>query len=149
MVNHTVRIPVSEVMSRDLYIVRPDDSLERVDHIFRANAIHHIPVVNAHGKLCGIISKTDFLKVNHMLTLFDEEKYRSYNLKLYKAMKVEEIMTRQVATLSPGDLLTVAAGIFSENLFHALPVVDKGELVGMVTTHDLLGYCFSDPPLID
>lgn len=149
MVNKAVQIPVTEVMSRELYVVRPEDTLERVNEVFRAKAIHHIPVINTEGKLCGIVSKTDFLKVNHMLCIFDVKKYSEYNLKLYKAVHVEEIMTKHVATLAPTDALTVAAGIFSENLFHALPVVDKGNLVGIVTTQDLLGYCFSEQALLE
>lgn len=149
MVNKTVHIPVSEVMSRELFIVRPEDTLERVNEIFRGKAIHHIPVVDKNGKLCGIVSKSDFLQVNHMLCLFNKEKYDCYNEKLYKAVRVEEIMTQKVATLTPDDALTVAAGIFSENLFHALPVVDEGNLVGIVTTQDLLGYCFSEQILLE
>lgn len=149
MINKAVHISVAEVMSRDLYVVRPEDTLERVYEIFHAKSIHHIPVVNEKGKLCGIVSKSDFLRVNHMFCLFNKEKYEEYNQKLYKAMQVQEIMTSHVATLSPADPLTVAAGIFAENLFHALPVVDKGSLVGILTTQDLLGYCFSEQFLLD
>lgn len=140
----TLQIPVSDIMTRDLIIVSPEDKLTRVDEIFKANNIHHIPVVNKDGSLCGIMSKEDFNKVNHMLCLFDEQKYSEYNKKLQKAITVKEVMTCKVATLHPKDSLTVAAGILQENLFHALPVVDKGVLVGLVTTYDLLNYCLKD-----
>ncbi len=140
----TFQIPVSEIMTRDLIIVRPEDKLTKVDEIFQANNIHHIPVVSEEGDLCGIMSKEDFKKVNHMLSLFDEKKYSDYNKKLYKAISVKEVMTCKVATLHPKDTLTVAAGILQENLFHALPVVDNGVLVGLVTTYDLLNYCLKD-----
>jgi len=145
----TMQIPVSEIMTRDLIIVSPEDKLTRVDEIFRSNNIHHIPVVNPDGSLCGIMSKADFSKVNHMLSLFDEKKYGDYNKKLYRAMTVKEVMTCRVATLHPKDTLTVAAGILQENLFHALPVVDKGVLVGLVTTYDLLNYCLKEPVYLE
>jgi len=65
------------------------------------------------------------------------------------SISVEEVMTKKVATLSPDDPLSVAVGIFRENLFHALPVVDEGTLVGLLTTHDLIGYCCREEFLLD
>lgn len=137
----TLQIPVAEVMSRDLLIVKPEDTLERVGEIFDANNIHHIPVVEKDGELVGILSKSDFLKFNHMFTLFNEDKYSEYNKKLHRCIKVKEVMTDKLATVAPDDPLSVAAGIFQENLFHALPVVDEDTLVGLLTTHDLIAYC--------
>ncbi len=134
--------PVSEVMSRALKVVAPGDKLEEVDRLFASQNIHHIPVQQADGKLVGIISKSDFLKVNHMLALFNAEKYGSYNQKLYRHMKAEEIMTQPVVTLSPDKTLADAAAIFEANDIHALPVVDGQQLVGIVTTHDLLNVCY-------
>ncbi len=145
----TLEIPVSKVMSTDLLIVHPEDKLDKVRDIFQANNIHHIPVVDKDGKLVGMLSKSDFAKVNHMLTLFNEDKYREYNDKLYRCLDVREIMTEQVATLDPDEPLTVAADIFKENLFHALPVVDGKVLLGVVTTHDLINYCCTDPTYLE
>lgn len=145
----TLQVPVSEVMSRDLLIIQPTDTLDRVGDIFEANTIHHLPVVDKDGKLVGMLSKSDFLKINHMFTLFDQEKYKEYNRRLHRSVKVQEVMTRQLATLRPEDLLSVALGIFQENLFHALPVVEDGMLVGLLTTHDLIGYCCREDVYLD
>jgi CBS domain-containing protein len=140
----TLQIPVAEVMSRDLLIVKPEDTLDKVGEIFATNNIHHLPVVDSEGTLKGILSKSDFVKVNHMFTLFNKEKYESYNKKLRQAVQVHEVMTTWMATLDPNDPLSIAVGIFQENLFHALPVVDNGRLVGLLTTHDLINYCCSE-----
>lgn len=145
----TLQIPVAEIMSRDLLIVKPEDNLDRVGEIFRANNIHHLPVVDDRGALVGMVSQTDFNKVNHMFTLFDKEKYAEYNKKLHKNMEVREVMTRRLATLKPEDPLTVAIGIFQENLFHALPVVDDGTLVGLLTTMDVINYCCREEMLLN
>lgn len=145
----TLHIPVSKVMTRDLHIVRPEDTLERVNDIFAANPIHHIPVVTEEGALKGILSLMDFKRVNHMLSLFNKVKYESLNYKLFRSMTVEVIMTKEVATLTPDDTLQTAADIFRENLFHALPVCDKDMLVGLVTTHDVLNYCCSEQAYIE
>ena len=141
---NSLRIPVAELMTRELLIVEPQDTLEKVRDIFQSNNVHHIPVVDEHGKLTGIISKSDFNRVNHILTLFDGEKYKEYNNMLYRSMTAAEIMTKQVATVSPDDALSLVADMFKENLFHAVPVVDRGILVGIVTTHDVISYCCSE-----
>lgn len=143
-----MNIPVSEIMSTDLFFVKPGDELDRVKEIFESHNIHHIPVIQDDGELVGMISKTDFARVNHMLTLFDEERYKSYNEKLYHCLKAKEIMSDRLATLDPEDTLSIAFGIFQENLFHALPVVEQGKLVGMLTTHDMLNHCCRDTPLL-
>jgi CBS domain-containing protein len=134
---------IAEVMSTELKVVAPGDKLEEVDRLFASQNIHHIPVQQADGKLVGIISKSDFLQVNHMLALFNAEKYGDYNQKLYKHMKAEEIMTEQVITLGPDQTLADAAAVFKANDIHALPVVQGEQLVGIITTHDLLNICYS------
>jgi len=50
----------------------------------------------------------------------------------------ETIMTSGVGKLEPTDRINVALDIFSKNLFRALPVVEKGKLVGIVTTYDII-----------
>lgn len=50
-------VPIREVMSRDLIVVQKDDKLRRINEIFQAYNIHHLPVVDELGNLCGIISK--------------------------------------------------------------------------------------------
>lgn len=145
----TMNLPVAEIMTRDLLIVEPEDKVEKVRDIFQSNNVHHVPVVNKHGKLVGIISKTDFNRVNHVLTLFDSEKYKDFNDMLYRSIKAEEIMTKQVATIAPDDPLTIAADMFKENLFHAIPVVDRGILVGIITTHDLISYCCNESNILE
>ena len=47
-------------------------------------------------------------------------------------------MTEKNATLRSSDRISVAIETFKENLFHAIPIVDHGKLVGIVTTHDII-----------
>ncbi|MDX1667435.1 MAG: CBS domain-containing protein [Saprospiraceae bacterium] len=145
----SLNVPVSEVMSRELTVLRPEDSIDRVDQIFKTRSIHHIPIVTTDGQLAGIISKSDFLRINHILCLVDEQRFAKFREKLYRHLVVKEVMTEKVATLSPEDSLPMAADIFRENLFHALPVTDKGILVGLLTTFDLINFCFSQSALLD
>ena len=112
------------------------------------NNIHHLPVV-VEGKVIGILSKSDYLRLLHGFTLFKTEKSTEYNDAIMRSLLVGEVMTKQVATLAPDDTLEMAAGFFRENLFHALPVVSKGKLVGILTTFDLITFAFSESTVMN
>ncbi len=135
---------VGQIMTTKVISVRPDDTMDKVQDIFRKNNIHHIPVVD-EGKVKGIISKGDYLKLLHGFTLFKTQKSEEYNDAILRSLLAREVMTRQVAMLHPDDTLELAAGYFRENLFHALPIIDEdGRLVGILTTYDLINYAFSE-----
>lgn len=138
-------VSVREIMTSKVITVSPNDTMDKVQDIFRRNNIHHIPVVEK-GKVVGIISNSDYLRLLHGFTLFRSEKSEAYNDAILRSLLAGEVMTRQVAVLNPDDSLDLAAGYFRENLFHALPIVDpdKDELVGIITTYDLLTYAFSE-----
>lgn len=128
-------VPISTLMSRKLVTVTPGDRIADIKAIFDHHSIHHIPVVK-YKTLVGIISKSDFLlflqgEKNPSYSKVAEE-CRQYNY------KVEDIMTTGIATLESTDRLNVALQLFSENLFHAIPIVDEGELVGILTTFDII-----------
>ncbi|NBC07256.1 MAG: CBS domain-containing protein [Bacteroidetes bacterium] len=135
---------VGQIMSTPVITVSPSDTMDKVQDIFRSNNIHHIPVVE-DGKVVGIISNADYLRLLHGFTLFKTEKSDQYNDAILRSLLAGEVMTRQVATLSPEDSLIMAVGFFRENLFHALPVLSDGKLVGIVTTFDLLTHAYSTP----
>lgn len=127
--------PISQFMTRKLVTVTPADKITRVKEIFDTTRIHHIPVVN-YTTLLGIISRSDILA---FLDANDKGKYNksteSTRLHQYTA---EDVMTRGVASLSSHERINVALEVFAENLFHAIPVVDDGELVGMLTPFDII-----------
>jgi CBS domain-containing protein len=139
---------VAQIMSTPVITVGPNDTMSDVQDIFRKNNIHHIPVVD-DGKVVGIISKSDYYRLLHGFTLFKTQKSEQYNDAIMRSLLAGEAMTRQVATLAPGDSLEMAVGFFRENLFHALPVVDKGRLIGILTTFDLLTHAYATPFLME
>jgi CBS domain-containing protein len=51
-------------------------------------------------------------------------------------MQIKDIMTKDVIAISPETLITEVADIMSKNRFHGVPVIEKGELVGIVTETD-------------
>jgi acetoin utilization protein AcuB len=145
-----VSTPISAVMTREVYTLRPSDTMQLAQEIFRAKGIHHLPVVDQEKRVVGIISKSDYLMLLHGFTLFNTKDSLEFNEKTLSTMLVEEVMTTPVAVINPGDTLDAAAGMFRENRFHALPVVEKGtrRLVGIVSTLDLLNFAFANPELL-
>ncbi len=140
-------IPVSQIMTVDPVTVTPHDTMEKVQELFQSHSFHHLPVVE-EGRVVGIISQADLYKLLHYFSLFRQHRSEEYNRSLLRSMLVRDVMSRKVVTLQPQDSLSVAAGIFRENLFHALPIVDEDKrLVGILTTYDLLTYAYMDEPL--
>ena len=136
-------------MSTDVIAVQPNDTMSKVHELFNSHNIHHLPVVDEKRKVLGIISKSDYFSVANAFPLFKPEKRDAANQQLFKSLLVEDVMTKQVATLLPEDNIQVAAGYFRENIFHAIPVVDnESRLVGILSTYDLLTYFFDQPALL-
>lgn len=121
--------PVSLIMSTQLVTIGPDESLDRVKDLFRAKRIHHLPVVDG-TRLVGLITTSDLFWLNRPFSDYTE-------------IKVKEVMTTKLATIEANSKIGTAAEIFLEHLFHAIPIVDDGDLVGIVTTFDVLQYEFS------
>jgi acetoin utilization protein AcuB len=130
-----VLAPISTIMTTKIIAINPDDTLDMVREIFENHNIHHIPVVR-HNTLLGMISKHDYDNFHRGLSSNFEDRF--VNNTLMKTHKAKEIMVEKLAKLEPTDRINVALEVFSLNRFHALPVVDNGELVGIVTTHDII-----------
>jgi CBS domain-containing membrane protein len=60
--------------------------------------------------------------------------------KLYEKTCAERIMTRNPFTVPPDTQVVEVMEIFSKEMFHAVPVLDKGKLVGIVSHHDVMYY---------
>lgn len=123
MMNETV----SSIMVREVQTVTPNDSLQKVKELLINNRIHHVPVVETSGKLVGMVTTYDLFKL-------------SVNQIDYPNTRVANVMTKILATLDPTDKVGTAAEVFMEHLFHALPVVENGNLIGIVTSFDVLRY---------
>lgn len=128
--------PVSSIMSTQLITVNPEDKLQFVQDLFEKHNIHHLPVVR-FKEIVGIISKVDLLHFLKGVSNFQKDiSYMNENrLRNYTA---EDIMTTGLGKLESTDTISIALEVFKTNLFRALPVVDKGELVGIVTTYDII-----------
>lgn len=131
----SLQTPVRRIMTTKLHTVQPQDPLTKVKALFDAYNIHHLPVVEGR-KVVGIISKSDFLHFDHGFTIeYCDDPLYSRRLELQQA---KDIMTKMVISVLPSVPISLAIEIFIANKFHALTVVKNGNLLGIITTHDIV-----------
>lgn len=134
-VGATVSPMVKDLMTTELFTLYPEDGFQVIDILMKWKKIRHIPVIDDQQRLQGLITQRDYLKaaVSSLADVKDEEKNQAY-----KTLKVEQIMTREVSSVSPYTLLSTAARIMVENKFGCLPVVENERLVGIITEADFV-----------
>ena len=116
---------VGNLMSTELVTVSPDEVLELVACLMDWQQVHHIPVEDADHRLVGMISH------RRLLRYLAQHPSR-------QPVAVREVMTGDVAFVSPQTSSLDAIRIMKERKITALPVVEEGILVGIVTEHDFL-----------
>ncbi len=129
--------PISEIMSKNIIALNRDDDLETAEILFKRHKIRHIPVVNGEI-IIGMLSYSDLLRISFADAVFDNEE--EVDTLVYNMFTIDQVMVKNVVTVSPTATVKDVAKILSEKEFHALPVVEEGSLVGIVTTTDLLKY---------
>ena len=109
---------IQDVMTSDIVKIGPEATVAEARASLQRNRIHHLIVV-AEKKILGVLSDRD-------LAGRDAE------------TRVAEVMSRDVATISPRATLRQAAGRMEGRMISCLPVIDRGKLAGIVTSNDLL-----------
>lgn len=138
--------PVKEIMSTNLITVRPDNNMKDVESLLDQYHIHHIIVVDKGQKVVGIISKEDILRLHAQINKHSSGS--TYFRKTMEGLTAQEVMTTNPMTLEAEDTIGLAADIFLNNRFHALPITDAGEAIGIITSHDLLAYAYSSQKIL-
>lgn len=129
-------IPISEIMTPHVYTIEACDSLYRCQEIFQKFKIRHLPVTQ-EGNLVGMLSLSDIMRLSFG-PVFDQQE--EADNAIYEMLSIDQVMKHQPFTVKPSDTIKEVAEIFTKQEFHALPVVNEGELVGIVTTTDVIAY---------
>lgn len=131
-----------DIMTTQLKVIRMDTPFEKIKEIFDQNSFHHLPVVDSMNMIKGIVSRNDFTKLTYQISTNTGGKI--YSQKFYSGTFAHDIMTKNVVVLNPENTIELAASLMMKNLYHAIPVMEDGVLVGIVTSHDLLVYAYYD-----
>lgn len=130
------KVPVSAIMTKNVVKLNVEDDLTKAEALFKKNKIRHIPVVNGN-KIIGMLSYTDLLRISFVDAVDEDE---VIDATVYNMFTVEQVMAKNLVTIDPDTTIKQAAEILSTKEFHALPVVQSGLLLGIVTTTDLIKY---------
>ena len=118
---------VRDYMTRILISVRPDMEILQVLQLFVNKEIAGAPVVDASGKLLGILTAKDCMRAAVNASYHSE----------YGGV-VADFMTGNVVSISPNDGMLEVAKRFLDDGYHRYPVVEGGAVVGMLSRRDML-----------
>ncbi len=133
---------VDKIMTNKVVTVFETATFSEIKRVFDTHHFHHLPVLDFNNQLKGMISKEDLAKASYILTLNTTGK--TYTTKEFDYISAKDIMSSYPVFLTPDDEIDLAADVFLSNKLHALPILDDGRLVGIVTTHDLLRFAFTE-----
>lgn len=131
------REKVANVMTKDVLTVNINHSLQEANDLFRKHHIRHLPVVSGEA-LIGILSQTDILRISFGNTFGEEQE--GGDEAIFDMLSINQVMKRSPVTVSSESTVKDAGQILADKEFHALPVVDEGKLVGIITTTDIIKY---------
>lgn len=148
---------ICSVMTQEVITLDPNMTLTELDRVLVAADVSGGPVVE-DGRVVGVVSRADVIRV-----LYEEQKAAANVSGFYSspypiplpalehlardsrriadqmtAMRVDEIMSRDVKSVGPKDDVQAVARMMAENGYHRVPVIDGSELIGIVTTLDLV-----------
>ncbi|OQD42769.1 CBS domain-containing protein [Croceivirga radicis] len=131
------RVPVSEIMTKNVVTLSTTDDLVTAEELFKKNNIRHIPVTEG-ARIIGMMSYTDLMRISFADAIDEDE--QEVDTMVYNMFTIEQVMVKDVVTVQRHTTIRDVALFLSQKEFHALPVVDGDELVGIVTTTDLINY---------
>ncbi|MFU1555501.1 HPP family protein [Aeromonas sp. A04] len=129
----TVR--VQDVMSRDLILIGPDQPAMAAWRLLSHHQIKALPVADEAGCLAGIITLHDLM--------IDRVLQQPRGAAALAALRVADLMTRDVSTARRYQPLYDLVAAFSDGGLHHMPVVDGEQLVGMLTQSDMVAALFT------
>lgn len=142
------RIPVSDVMTRDVITVKKDMNIKDVARLLSEKRISGVPVVDDLNRVIGIVTEADIIfqtgqKRSRGLREFLRELIGEPHPKDIKEplsdLRVEDIMSTPVITATSDMDIRDVAAIFAEKRIKRIPVIDPdGKLIGIISRQDIV-----------
>jgi acetoin utilization protein AcuB len=124
---------IVDLMTQEVVTVGPSQMLSDVVEAMRRRKIRHLPVVQ-DGKLVGIVTDRDVKRALPSVFSGDQDEYD----RVLNETPVDKVMTRDPYTVGPRDEIKDALKVMIERKIGAVPVVNNGALIGIVTDIDYL-----------
>jgi predicted transcriptional regulator len=126
--------PVSAIMTANPITIDVGADLHQVKKLMTKHKIRHLPILR-EGAITGMVSKTDLNRLSFG-TVYDG--HDEADAAVFDILTIEQIMASKVVAVQQDQSIRDVAGILASHEFHALPVLDGDQVVGIVTTTDLI-----------
>ena len=143
-------LKVKDIMTTEVITVSPETEIVQATNLLLENRINGVPVTDETGKLVGILCQSDliaqqkklpipsfFTLLNGLIPLISKKQLEKQVQKI-AAITVAQAMTPNPVTVQPDMNIEEVAALMVDRNFHTIPVVDEGELVGIVGKEDML-----------
>ena len=136
-----------DIMTTNVITATPDMGVREAAEMMMSNRISALPVVDAAGKLIGIVSEGDFLRQiqspqeragSWWLRMFQSAEDKATDYVKSHAKSVKDVMTAKVVSVSEDDDVSHLAAVLERNRIKRVPVVKGGQVVGIVSRANLL-----------
>ena len=114
-----------DIMTKKVITVPDDMEIVQICNIRCKNSLSGVPVINSRGKLIGFVSERDIICLMASGDFVDK--------------KAKDIMCKKLTIVKEDAKLAQVSKIFTEQPIRHLPVVRKGELVGIISRKDVVG----------
>ncbi len=141
---------VREIMSSPALFVSPEARVGAVARMMADNGIGGVPVMDVTGKVVGMVTQSDLIVRNanihfpHFLQFLDARiylenpKHFEGEMRRMLGTTAADVMTSPCIVVDADDDVEQAATLMMEKRIHALPVLEKGQLAGIVSQADMV-----------
>jgi CBS-domain-containing membrane protein len=145
---------VKDVMTRDVITVSPATPIHKAAQLMVDHGVSGLPVVDGEGAVVGIVSEGDLIvrqkprpRPSWWRVFFDDGERLAREYRRAVGTTVGEVMTTDVITVGPEQPLESAALLLDRYHLRRLPVLEDGDLVGLVSRGDLIKALAAPPEL--
>lgn len=143
-------LQAKDIMTTKIITTRLETTVAELAELLTANNIGGAPVVDDRGGLLGVVTENDLIDqkkkvhIPTVINILDSVIYLENPEKMEKeimkiaGLTVADIYTTGVLTVEKQTTLDEIATIMSEKNVHTLPVIDDGQLVGIIGKHDII-----------
>ncbi len=132
------KIKAEDIMTKKVITISHNTSIREADEILKKKKITGLPVIDKNGEMVGIVSE------KHLLSIYDVkgEEVDQYAFRLPHEYRtwVEEIMTKEVISVTEETPLKEICELMVKNHIHRVPVLREKKVVGIISTMDIAKY---------
>lgn len=139
---------VREVMTSPVVSVAPDTPVKQAIRLLDEHAISSLPVLDAEGRLVGVVSEADVLRDSVPADRRARERAVEITAPPVR-LAVTDVMTHLPITVSPDDDVESAVELLVDTQVKSLPVVALGRVVGVVSRCDVIAVLARRDELIE